>query len=409
MKICYHLYLKQIVFTGLLFSVITFFVKNPKGYSFDRINAYRMNLFVDKYRSKEESMAREEKANRIGLIENLIPQTSKTKSKSYTKSEKVHKSPLTNWSSKIRNTTRLQQNSAAKVHIATAADDDYIEGVIGLIKSAYRKSLHPSMIQFEVFLTPSQNLSAIEDLQLSKESFNNKWAIRLHRFNLSEVDSYINKQFKYSTKKGNLKSAHNYIRYILFERLPDVDYCLWIDADIAMNKDVVDFVTEKTRTANELKKLKDSKMENQKEYGLPGKTFRENYILGAFPRSLNVFNDSVYSRLQKLKIKVQGLPHFNAGFLLMNLDLWRKRYIDKDMLLITKVNNELSLWTGFGSQPALNLLLGGKKLFQLPKDTIELNLGYHSISKPKESIYFLHWNGKHKPWLENGFNKHLWV
>ena len=93
----------------------------------------------------------------------------------------------------------------------------------------------------------------------------------------------------------------------------------------------------------------------------------------------------------------------------MNLDLWRKRNIDKDMLLITKVNNELSLWTGFGSQPALNLLLGGRKLFQLPKDTMQLNLGYRNISKLKKSIYFLHWNGGHKPWLENGFNKHLWV
>ena len=308
-----------------------------------------------------------------------------------------------------RHSTRLQQNSNKKVHIATAADDEYIEGLIGLIKTAYRKSFHTTMVQFEVFHTPDQNLSAIEDLQLSKESIDNKWAIRLHRFNPNEVDSYINKQFEYSSAKGNLKSAHNYIRYILYERLQDVDYCLWIDADIAMNKDVVDFVTEKTRTADESKKLKDSKIEYQKEYGLPGKTFRDNYILGAFSRSFNVFNKTVYSRLLILDFNVQGLPHFNAGFLLMNLDLWRKRNIDKDILLLTKMNNDLALWTCFGSQPALNLLLGGKELFQLPIDTMQLNLGNHNVSKPKESVYFLHWSGKHKPWLETGFNKHLWV
>ena len=396
MTVFYHLNGKQILFIGLLLFVVIFSIINPIGYNLDRI--------------KEESVSRFEKMNRMVFnLKNVMNQSLKTQTRPSEKSESIHKTQHTNWSSMTQNSIRQKQKSTARVHIATAADDEYVEGVIGLIKTAYQKSLSPTMVQFEVFHTPDQNLSMIEDLQLSKESKDNKWAIRLHQFNPNEVDSYINKQFEYSSAKGNLKSAHNYIRYILFERLKDVDYCLWIDADIAMNKDVVDFVTEKTRTDAERKMLKDSKIEYQKEYGLPGKTFRKNYVLGAYPIHLNVFDKSVYSRLSKLNFDVQGLPHFNAGFLLMNLDLWRKRNVARDMLSITKVNNDLSLWTGFGSQPALNLLLGGKKLFQLKPNTMQGGLGVRNITKLRESDYFLHWNGEHKPWLKKGFNKHLWV
>ena len=84
----------------------------------------------------------------------------------------------------------------------------------------------------------------------------------------------------------------------------------------------------------------------------------------------------------------------------MNLELWRKRNVARDMLSITKVNNDLSLWTGFGSKPALNLLLGGKKLFQLKPNTMQGGLGVRNITKLRESVYFLHWNGEHKAWLK---------
>jgi len=36
-------------------------------------------------------------------------------------------------------------NLISKVHIATAANNEYLEGVLGLIKSAYRKSQTPRL------------------------------------------------------------------------------------------------------------------------------------------------------------------------------------------------------------------------------------------------------------------------
>ena len=309
----------------------------------------------------------------------------------------------------FNNTIRSDKSTNKMIHIATAANNAYIEGIFGLIKTAYRKSSNPSIIQFEIFLTHDQNASLIQNMKFTKEYLDNKWSIQLHRFDQKDVDLYINHQYKYSAKKGNLTSAHNYVRYILFKRLPDVDHCLWIDADIAMYKDVIDFIMEKTRTTSEKNLLKSSRNEHQREYGLPGKSFRTGYVLGAFPRSQNLFDKSVYSRLKKLKFNVQEMPHFNAGFLIMNLDLWRRNNIDKEMISIIKANNELSLWTGFGSQPPLNLLLGGKKLFRLPVKAMQLNLGYQNITNPNENVYFLHWNGEHKPWKQKGFNKHLWV
>ena len=417
MKVVQKICKFQVILIIILVLIICFLISNPMEFCDHTINYYgRIHLF-DKDETKVNDISETAENHQLfskpeSLITYLARGTNSTNMKimSREKESESEKIKLFKKQTATFYKTGKSDNSINKIiHIATAANNEYIEGICGLIKTAYRKSSNPSIIQFEVFLTHDQNATLIHNMKFTKEYSDDKWSIRLHRFDQNDVDLYINHQYKYSAKKGNLTSAHNYVRYILFKRLPDVDHCLWIDADIAMHKDVIDFIMEKTRNTFEKNLLKSSRKEQQREYGLPGKSFRNNYVLGAFPRSQNLFDKSVYSHLKKLKFDVQEMPHFNAGFLLMNLDLWRRYNIDKDMLSIIRVNNELSLWTGYGSQPPLNLLLGGKKLFRLPVKAMQLNLGYQNITKPKTNVYFLHWNGEHKPWREKGFNKHLWV
>ena len=106
--------------------------------------------------------------------------------------------------------------SKNKIHIATAANDEYMEAVVGLIKSAYRKSSNPSMIQFEVFLTTNQDSTMIQNLQLTNEYLDNSWSIRLHLFDQNDVDIYVNKRWKGDNSQRHLKNANNYVRFILF-------------------------------------------------------------------------------------------------------------------------------------------------------------------------------------------------
>ena len=308
-----------------------------------------------------------------------------------------------------------------KIHIVTAANDEYLIGVIGLIKSTFRRSLNPDMIQFEVFLLPNQNASLIEDMKQSKESHDDKWSINIHRFAEKEVEPYINKRFDQKVicpschARGNLTNPHNWVRYILFRRLPDVDYCLWVDADVSAHQDVVQFVIETTRTRSEKDELKNAVQKSQ-TVNLFGKSFRENYLIGAPPHcqacpkpdGYGGFPRRVYDTLRKYKFNPQDYPHFNAGFIIMNLDLWRKLDIDEDMLRITKVNNQHALWTDLGSQAPLTILLGGPKLFKLPIEVLQLTLGFQHVTEPMKGTYFLHWNGVLKPWRKDGLNKHLW-
>ena len=311
-------------------------------------------------------------------------------------------------------------NPEEKVHVVTAANDEYLVGVIGLIKSTFRRSLNPGSIQFEVFLTPDQNASLIENLKHSKNG--DKWSINIHRFTEKEVEPYVNKKFNqkscnaaFCNARSNLKNAHNWVRYILFQRLRDVKYCLWVDADVSAHKDVVQFVMETTRTRSEQDELQNDIQKSQ-TVNLYGKTFREKYVIGAppnceicpKPNGYGGFLKKVYNTLRKYKFKPQDKPHFNAGFIIINLDLWRKKKINEDMLRITEVNNKHALWTDLGSQAPLTILLGGKNFFQLPIEVLELTLGFRNKTEPKKGTYFLHWNGVHKPWKTDGLNKHLW-
>ena len=307
-------------------------------------------------------------------------------------------------------------NLISKVHIATAANNEYLEGVLGLIKSAYRKLQTPRLIQFEIFLTPEQNASAIENLAKCNEAYVNNWSIRIHRFTEEEVGKYVNRRFNGNIdhcnschKRGKLKTAHNWVRYILFKRLFDVDICFWMDADMCVNKDIIQFVIKKTRTASEWDSVKTSLEKVPTEYGLYGNSFRKKYVIGAFSSHKHGgYHEAVYNKLKQYHFDVQRMPSFNAGFLIINLDLWRKKNIDREMSRLAKVNNELSLWTDVGSQAPLNLLLGGKKFFHLPEKAIQLTLGYQTIKKPRKQAYFLHWNGVHKPWKDKGLNKKFW-
>ena len=305
------------------------------------------------------------------------------------------------------------------LHIATTADDVFLPGVIGLIETTYRNSntkqfSNSIIIQFEIFLTPYQNSSTIEELFNTQEAKENNWAFRIHLIEKKDVDVYRNIRFSWKSGEekravGDSDTPHIYAIHLLVGRLKDVKYVFWIEADTAVRKNIVDFIMKETRTAEERHELSNSQQTKNIEFGLPGKTFRERYGLAAFPRNVQTLKPTVYVKLKELGFKIYGMPHFNSGILLLNLDLWRKEDFDSKLKKLIKINNDLDLWRKFGIQPALNLFFGGTNFFHLPPNTVQMKFGYQKIDKPITTAYFLHWNGEHKPWLKSGMNKHLWA
>ena len=312
------------------------------------------------------------------------------------------------------------------LHIATAADDVFLPGVIGLIKTTYRNSILKAdspfiRIQFEIFLTPNQSTESIKNLFSTEEAKVNNWSYRLHLIEQKDVEPYKNTRFSWHSGEqkrdvGNSDTPHIYVPHILAERLKDVNYVFYLESDVAMKKDIVRFMMNCTRSVQEKLELLNSPTKFLEEYGLPGKTFREHYGVAAFPRNVTTVDASVYEKVRKLGFKVHGLPHFNSGILLLNLNLWRKRIINEELANLTKLNNKMGFWEGYGIQPALNLFFGDKNFYHLPKETTQMSLGCVTLENLRksnvsniESAYFLHWNGEYKPWLKNGMNKHLWA
>ena len=312
------------------------------------------------------------------------------------------------------------------LHIATAADDVFLPGVIGLIKTTYRNSVMKSdspfiRIQFEIFLTPNQSSESIKNLFSTDEAKENNWSYRLHLIEPKDVQEYKNTRFSWHSGEekravGDSDTPHIYVIHLLEKRLKDVNYVWYLESDVAMSKDIVKFMMYCTRNVEEKLELLESPTKFLEEYGLPGKTFRENYGIAAFPRNISTVDASVYEKLEKLGYKVHGLPHFNSGILLLNLNLWRKRIINEELANLTKLNNKMGFWEGYGIQPALNLFFGDKNFYHLPKETTQMSLGCVTLENLRksnvsniESAYFLHWNGEYKPWLKNGMNKHLWA
>ena len=96
--------------------------------------------------------------------------------------------------------TRIRSQNC--LHIATAADDVFLPGVIGLIKTTYRNSVTKSdspfiRIQFEIFLTPNQSSESIKNLFKTDEAKENNWSYRLHLIEPKDVQEYKNTRFSW--------------------------------------------------------------------------------------------------------------------------------------------------------------------------------------------------------------------
>lgn len=248
----------------------------------------------------------------------------------------------------------FDDTSKFKVHICLAADKSHDVGISALIRSLKKNTKSPDDVIFHKFSLDSE-------------------------YSLEDVQPYINSNFS-ATDRGNLKVPANYVRFILAQKLPQVDACWWIDADVIVQGDIVKYT----------------------------KNIRLNKLVAAFPRDSSHLSDKVYSIMKKKGLTVSSSKKgFNAGIIYLNLALWRERNIDTTIRKICAANSKYSLWSKFGSQPPLQLVAGDDMVYMDTKNYAD-GLGWRKGLTISPKTMFLHWNGKHKPWLTDGWYKDIW-
>tara|TARA_B110000008_G_C16939624_1_gene551919 strand:+ start:909 stop:1892 length:984 start_codon:yes stop_codon:yes gene_type:complete len=184
---------------------------------------------------------------------------------------------------------------------------------------------------------------------------------------------------------GHISDA-TYYRFFLDSYLPsDLDYILYVDADIICHKNPLDLIKK------DIEKLK-----------------KTDFLLSA---RTEVFKEKEFEpHWDRLNLK--GKRYFNAGVLLINYKRWLSEEISMKLYEKLKEHKDILL---YWDQDVMNMVIDDKFLelnknlnFDLFINTEQNNLSplQHFGQKDLENMSLLHYTGSIKPWTVRGsFNK----
>ncbi len=170
----------------------------------------------------------------------------------------------------------------------------------------------------------------------------------------------------------------SFYRLMAFEFLPDtVHRCLYLDPDIIIRKSLLPF------------------------YGME---------LGSFYLAASSHTYKAKNKFNLLRLNLTDNERYiNSGVMLMNLDAIRKDFTVE--LILERLNESIQLlW--LGDQDLINILFGSnallvdEKLWNLDERTFNHNKKSFTMADVEENTAIIHYNGKHKPWL-NGYKGKL--
>lgn len=202
------------------------------------------------------------------------------------------------------------------------------------------------------------------------------------------LNKYCNYEFKdtnynFPNLSENHISVATYYRMFLDNYLPkDLESIIYIDSDI------ICLTNPKEKILKELNNLRNS------DYTLAAKT----------EINLNKINSEKLNRLKKTNFFKKFWPfdrlpledkYFNAGFLIIDLNKWRSRNIQKKLI---RSMEEQYLNIFMWDQDVLNCVFNGKYLDL----NSEVNFEASKYNNNSKIPYFLHFSGSNKPWKTNG-------
>eukprot|EP01104_Vermistella_antarctica_P005992 TRINITY_DN16726_c0_g1_i1.p1 TRINITY_DN16726_c0_g1~~TRINITY_DN16726_c0_g1_i1.p1 ORF type:complete len:367 (+),score=62.72 TRINITY_DN16726_c0_g1_i1:110-1210(+) len=273
--------------------------------------------------------------------------------------------------------TALLPPPSDTVDVVTAVDNiDYLQGVIALANSTFFYS-RTKPARFFV-LVPDDEPQLGEPLQnMLRELFRHRYhlpisAIQVVGFNTTFIKGLLH----FCTKPNQAhQSPLNYARFYIHDLLQpyNVQRVIYMDVDMICQRDPFHVL---------------SALDNSP------------HTIGAVPQP------STYSHFFNFSLPViadtmtPDERHFNAGFLVIDLDRWRATGVTQKILYWMDRHKRECLWF-FGSQPPLLLVFYRDYEHLDPKWNVEF-LGYKSLKTSIADLsggWVLHWNGKRKPWF----------
>ena len=259
------------------------------------------------------------------------------------------------------------------INFVVCFDENYND-VAYLFLHTLLKSVSEKINIFIVHQDPS-SFDHIEE-KISSYDKLNKLEIYKFDYDLSTIQE---------TLYGHISEA-TYYRLFLNKYLPnDLDYILYVDADIICYRDPIPLIKE------EIEKLSKS------EYIISARTevFREKEIEPHWER-----------------LGLKGDRYFNAGVLCINYKEWLKKDIFQILLKdVIKKKDKLLYW----DQDLLNIVFDDKYIelnkslnfeVYITKDNVNKSIIEHLGQDNLDTMSFIHYQGSMKPWtVRAAFNK----
>eukprot|EP00971_Amphidinium_carterae_P171086 3390652-Amphidinium_carterae.1 len=306
----------------------------------------------------------------------------------------------------------LVQNRSS-VHVALAADVGQIDGIIVTLNSATRNAgANASRVCFHLFALNGEIDFLIKALMCAfKQDMTQQSASTFLLLGMATLVVHVvdeehirarvgmsgsaqrktllageDVSHAFASDTGNLFAAHNFVRFVLHELLPDIPIVLYIDVDVVVRGDVCELFDLNVLSLNgSVSTIAAVQRTNQ-----PLRMYVD-VLQPAFPGWVP-----------------SEAPSFNAGVMLIDLFRWRSRGATDVIAEWVSMNQDRQLWL-HGSQPPL-LLLFHDEVAPLDWRWNIDGLG-HRLNYPKSVLQearILHWTGPLKPWRHHGVNRLLW-
>eukprot|EP01065_Artemidia_motanka_P036051 TRINITY_DN43954_c0_g1_i1.p2 TRINITY_DN43954_c0_g1~~TRINITY_DN43954_c0_g1_i1.p2 ORF type:complete len:319 (+),score=116.48 TRINITY_DN43954_c0_g1_i1:55-1011(+) len=272
----------------------------------------------------------------------------------------------------------------ASVHVATAADPTHYRGLAAAVSSAILAG--SGDVHVHVFVMPGQ-VRRVEALLACAGGGS---AVSVREFDAQNRMRNVPVRFSRDLLEeyGNLASPMNYVRFYLAELLPSLDKVVYVDADVVFIKSP--------------KALYDTSL------------LTDKHVVAAVPRPhkpvgkyLNVDHQAVQKQRPDLEAST---PSFNAGVVVLRLDLWRERECTGQVEWWMQENGGNGIFK-LGSQPPMLLAFAGRTEALHPRWNLD-GLGHRRGAEVDEELQrgasILHWSGGKKPWADGGLHAEHW-
>lgn len=250
------------------------------------------------------------------------------------------------------------------------------------IDENYNKQAYISIASILESTSHDINVYLIHKSPKSFEEFRKK-LIDLENLNSISIFEFDKNKSGFPNVQGSHVSDATYYRLFIEDYLPsEIDFILYVDADIVCKKDI------SIHLKNEIEKLKNS-----------------DFIISARTEVPKVkINEPHWERLN-----LQGQRYFNAGVMLINLMKWRENGLSKKLQHhLEKIKKIIKYW----DQDVLNSYFDDK--------FVELNgyLNWNLFLTPsakqsylsdedRDNMILIHYTGSFKPWTVRGIlDKH---